>query len=52
MTVQELKNWEGIITDYSIAVGGISNVEEDITAMYGELDSELRSRGETGRNIT
>ena len=52
MTVQELREWEGIITDYSIAVGGISNVEEDITAMYGELDSELRSRGEAGRNIT
>ena len=52
MTVEELREWEGIITDYSIAVGGISNVEEDIIAMYGELDSALRDKGEAGRNTT
>ncbi len=52
MTVEELKEWENIITDYAIAVGGATNLPEDITEMYAQLNSALIAAGETGRNIT
>ncbi len=51
MTIEELEEWEKIITDYAIAVGGATNLPTDIADMYGQLDSALIAAGEPGRNV-